>query len=277
MVARQVFNAPSLRVHEGMFLVFGMQYLVAGACAALAEAHVKASVFRARWSPLRKAPVELLPLVFVFIFARTLLVTGWIFALDATVVNGVSFSEWQIACWPFRWAIVVRGALLVVPGIPKSAQDVSSVPNSLQGARARGNEIGIAWLTVLMFANLMVLLMAGLPLTFVTGGLAIVFLSDLGDAQTLTIVPSRIFPLTPNYQLSATPLFIFLAAMLERDPSARRAELRSDRQGAGRAGFRCGDEWRSAFVVRCALPCEYADELPAAAARLRWPAPPGRP
>jgi tripartite ATP-independent transporter DctM subunit len=79
-----------------------------------------------------------------------------------------------------------------------------------------GLEISIEWLTLIMFGSLLVLLMAGLPLAFVTGGLACVFLFVLGDAQTLNIVPSRIFPLMTNYQLSAIPLFIFMAAMLER-------------------------------------------------------------
>ncbi len=79
-----------------------------------------------------------------------------------------------------------------------------------------GIEIGIGLLTLIMFGSLLVLLMAGLPLAFVTGGLACVFLFILGDAQALNIVPSRIFPLMTNYQLSAIPLFIFMAAMLER-------------------------------------------------------------
>jgi len=79
-----------------------------------------------------------------------------------------------------------------------------------------GLEIGIEWLTLIMFGSLLALLMAGLPLAFVTGGLACVFLFVLGDAQALNIVPSRIFPLMTNYQLSAIPLFIFMAAMLER-------------------------------------------------------------
>ncbi|TCP39811.1 TRAP transporter large permease [Rhodovulum marinum] len=79
-----------------------------------------------------------------------------------------------------------------------------------------GLEIGIEWLTLIMFGSLLALLMAGLPLAFVTGGLACVFLFILGDAQALNIVPSRIFPLMTNYQLSAIPLFIFMAAMLER-------------------------------------------------------------
>ena len=79
-----------------------------------------------------------------------------------------------------------------------------------------GIEIGIELLTLIMFGSLLVLLMAGLPLAFVTGGLACVFLFLLGDERALNIVPSRIFPLMTNYQLSAIPLFIFMAAMLER-------------------------------------------------------------
>lgn len=79
-----------------------------------------------------------------------------------------------------------------------------------------GLEIGIEWLTLIMFGSLLGLLMAGLPLAFVTGGLACVFLFVLGDERALNIVPSRIFPLMTNYQLSAIPLFIFMAAMLER-------------------------------------------------------------
>jgi len=79
-----------------------------------------------------------------------------------------------------------------------------------------GLDIGIEWLTLIMFGSLLVLLMAGLPLAFVTGGLACVFLFVLGDERALNIVPSRIFPLMTNYQLSAIPLFIFMASMLER-------------------------------------------------------------
>ena len=79
-----------------------------------------------------------------------------------------------------------------------------------------GWEIGIGWLTVLLFGSLVILLMAGLPLAFVTGGLGVLFLYLFGDASSLYILPSRIFPFMTDYQLSAIPLFIFMAAMLER-------------------------------------------------------------
>ncbi|MCH8074393.1 MAG: TRAP transporter large permease subunit [SAR324 cluster bacterium] len=79
-----------------------------------------------------------------------------------------------------------------------------------------GLEIGIGWLTFIMFTSLVILLMAGLPLAFVTGGLGVMFLFLFGDMNMLNILPSRIFPYMTDYQLSAIPLFIFMAAMLER-------------------------------------------------------------
>ncbi|MFQ5985308.1 MAG: TRAP transporter large permease subunit [Alphaproteobacteria bacterium] len=79
-----------------------------------------------------------------------------------------------------------------------------------------GLEVDITWLTVLMFGSLLVLLMAGLPLAFVTGGLACTFLFVFGDARMLNILPSRIYPFMTDYQLSAIPLFIFMASVLER-------------------------------------------------------------
>lgn len=74
----------------------------------------------------------------------------------------------------------------------------------------------IATLTWIMFGSLFVLLMMGLPLAFVTGGLGVVFIYLVGDAFMLNIIPTRIFPMMTNSDLAAIPLFIFMAAMLER-------------------------------------------------------------
>ena len=83
-------------------------------------------------------------------------------------------------------------------------------------AKIMGVEIDIFWLTVLMFGSLATLLAMGLPLAFVTGGLACVFLFVFGDASALNIIPSRLYPLMTDYQLTAIPMFIFMASMLER-------------------------------------------------------------
>ncbi len=77
-----------------------------------------------------------------------------------------------------------------------------------------GIEIGIGWLTFIMFSSLVILLMLGLPLAFVTGGLGVVYLYIFGDLAMIHMLPSRIFPFMTDYQLSAVPLFIFMASVL---------------------------------------------------------------
>ena len=79
-----------------------------------------------------------------------------------------------------------------------------------------GLDLPIQWLSVLMFGALRVLLLVGLPLAFFTGGLGVVFLYLVGDQAMLNLMPSRIFPMMTNYQLSAVPLFIFMASILEK-------------------------------------------------------------
>lgn len=138
VVARYVFNSPTNWAHEGMFLMFGMQYLIAGAYAMLTESHVRVDVFYATMSVRRKALVNILTTVFFFIFAGTLLVTGWIFAADATRVRETSFTEWQIVYWPFKWAIFVGALLLLLQGIAKLAADIRTLIAGAEPVAAPG-------------------------------------------------------------------------------------------------------------------------------------------
>ncbi len=163
VISRYVFNSPTNWAHEAMYLMFGMQYLISGAYAMLTESHVRVDIFYAPLSKPRKAWVDLLTSVFFFIFAGTLLVTSWIFAMDAIAVptgNGlisqwargeiptgemlanwnfaqwtdanvrwgeISFNEWEVPLWPMKWVMVIGAALLVLQGISKFAQDLRIV------------------------------------------------------------------------------------------------------------------------------------------------------
>ncbi len=72
------------------------------------------------------------------------------------------------------------------------------------------------WLTLLMGSSFIALLVAGLPLAFATGAVAVVFAVALFDLASLNLVVSRIFTLMNNYVLVSVPLFIFMACVLER-------------------------------------------------------------
>jgi len=75
-----------------------------------------------------------------------------------------------------------------------------------------GLEIDIDWLTVLLFGSLGVLLALGLPMAFCTGSLAVIFLFVFGSPGDSQHDAGAHLPVMTDYQLSAAPLFIFMAA-----------------------------------------------------------------
>ncbi len=127
VIVRYVFNSPTNWAHEGMFLMFGMQYLIAGAYAMLTESHVRVDIFYAKFSPRGKAITDLLTSIFFFIFAGTLIWTGWIFAADSIGQREVSFTEWGIQYWPVKMIIVVGGILLFLQGLSKLSKDIAMI------------------------------------------------------------------------------------------------------------------------------------------------------
>ena len=124
VVARFVFNSPTNWVHESMFLMFGMQYMLSGAYAYREDQHVRVDVIYAKFSPRGKAIADIVTSVFFFIFIGTMLVTGYRFAADAVNVGEHSFTEWGIQYWPVKLAIPIGAALLLLQGISKLLKDI---------------------------------------------------------------------------------------------------------------------------------------------------------
>ena len=127
VIARYVFNSPTNWVHESMFLMFGMQYMLAGAYAYHEDQHVRVDIFYAKFSPRGKAIADIITSIFFFIFIGTMLVTGYRFAADAIGLGEVSFTEWAVQYWPVKLMIPVGAALLLLQGISKLIKDVMVV------------------------------------------------------------------------------------------------------------------------------------------------------
>ncbi|MGE3934862.1 MAG: TRAP transporter small permease subunit [Rhodospirillaceae bacterium] len=134
VVVRFVFNSPTNWVHESMFLMYGIQFLVAGAYGYKVDAHVRVDVFYVKFSERGKAIADLATSVFFFIFVGTMLATGWIFAADSVRLGEVSFTEWAIQYWPVKIAVPVGAALLLLQGVSKVVKDI----RLLRGAAAAG-------------------------------------------------------------------------------------------------------------------------------------------
>jgi TRAP-type mannitol/chloroaromatic compound transport system permease small subunit len=124
VIARFVFNSPTNWVHESMFLMYGMQYVLCGAYAYREDQHVRVDVFYVKLSPRGRAIADIVTSVFFFIFILTLTWTGARFAMDAINNNEVSFTEWGIQYWPVKLALPVGGALMALQGLSKLIKDI---------------------------------------------------------------------------------------------------------------------------------------------------------
>jgi len=124
VLARYVFNSPTNWVHESMFLMFGMQYMLSGAYAYREDQHVRVDVVYTKLSSRGKAIADIVSSFFFFVFTLTLLYTGGRFALDAIHNSETSFTEWGIEYWPVKLAIPIGATLIVLQGIAKLFKDI---------------------------------------------------------------------------------------------------------------------------------------------------------
>ena len=124
VMARYAFNSPTNWVHESMFLMFGMQYMIAGAYAYRDDSHVRVDVLYAKLSRRGKAIADIISSLFFYIFTITMLWTGARFALDAINVQEHSFTEWGIQYWPVKLAIPVGAFLIALQGLSRLIKDI---------------------------------------------------------------------------------------------------------------------------------------------------------
>jgi TRAP-type mannitol/chloroaromatic compound transport system permease small subunit len=124
VIGRYVFNSPTNWVHESTFLMFGMQYMVAGAYAYRGESHVRVDLLYTHLSPRAKAACDLIGSVFVFFFLAVMAWTGWTFASQAVAMGEVSFTEWGIQYWPVKLMIPIGAVLVILQAFARLIRDI---------------------------------------------------------------------------------------------------------------------------------------------------------
>jgi tripartite ATP-independent transporter DctM subunit len=81
--------------------------------------------------------------------------------------------------------------------------------------------MSIEWITILMFGGMLVLLMLGLPLAFVTGLIGTGFCVFLFGLDGLQLVGTRIYSFVGEYALVSVPMFVMMASIMERSGVAK--------------------------------------------------------
>ncbi len=124
VTARYLFNMPTIWVHESSFLLFGMQYMMAGAYGLLHGSHVRVDVLYTKLSLRKQAALSVFTSVFFFIFVLAMMATAYRFFFDSLGMDERSVETWQVHYWPVKMMMLVGACLIFLAGISRLIKDI---------------------------------------------------------------------------------------------------------------------------------------------------------
>jgi TRAP-type mannitol/chloroaromatic compound transport system permease small subunit len=125
VVMRYVFNRPTNWGHESMTLIFGMQYILCGAYAHHAKAHVRVDVVYQAFSPRNKARMDALTALLFFLYIGVMTYTGWFFYWDSQMMWELSFTDWAPPLYPVKFTVFLGSLMLLLQGFVNFLRDVA--------------------------------------------------------------------------------------------------------------------------------------------------------
>ncbi|GAB3184550.1 TRAP transporter small permease subunit [Hydrogenophaga aquatica] len=132
VTARYLFNMPTIWVHEASFLMFGMQYMLAGAYGLLHGAHVRVDVIYAKLTPRKQAAVSVFTSVFFFVFVLAMLGTSWTFFKGSIDIDERSIETWQVHYWPVKAMMFLGTLLILLAGVSQLIKDIRTFERTLR-------------------------------------------------------------------------------------------------------------------------------------------------
>ena len=113
VIARYVFNNPSVWASETTELLFGFYVLLAGGYCILHDRFVKVDIFYVRWPARTRAIVSSITHLVVFLFCAMLFWYGATLGWKALLMGQTSGTQWNPTIWPYKMMLPV-GFILVL-------------------------------------------------------------------------------------------------------------------------------------------------------------------
>lgn len=116
--SRYLLNRPHDWALDVQIMFYGTLFMMAGAYTLSKNGHVRGDVLYGFFRPRTQATLDLV-LYFLFFLPGIVALTwaGWIFASESAAIRESTFSATPIPVYPFKFAIPVAGAMLLLQGI----------------------------------------------------------------------------------------------------------------------------------------------------------------
>ena len=117
VVARYVFNSPTLWAYDTAIFMFGYTGLLGGAYALKRKEHINVDLFYARLSPRGKAVLDVITGLLFFFFMALVFIYGWTTAIEAIEGGEATATLWGPPIGHFKLMIPIGAALLFLQGL----------------------------------------------------------------------------------------------------------------------------------------------------------------
>lgn len=118
VVARYVFNAPTIWAFDVTFMAYGALFMLGAAYALHKGAHIRTDFFWDTFSIRTKGIIDSISyIVFFFPSLTLLLILSWNETLYSISINELSEqTPWRPILWPFKSVVPITCLLLIVQG-----------------------------------------------------------------------------------------------------------------------------------------------------------------
>lgn len=119
VVARYVFNAPTIWAFDVTFMAYGALFMLGAAYALHKGAHIRTDFFWDTFSIRTKGIIDSISyIVFFFPSLTLLLILSWNETLYSIAINELSEqTPWRPILWPFKSVVPITCLLLIVQGV----------------------------------------------------------------------------------------------------------------------------------------------------------------
>lgn len=129
VVARYVFNRPTIWSYEVTYMIYGTHFLIGSAYTLKIKGHIKIEVLYSFLSTRAKAVIDLLgylvlffPVIIVMVFA------AWDMTTDAYINKEVSqYTPLKPILWPFKGVVFFGFVLLFLQGVSETCKAITTL------------------------------------------------------------------------------------------------------------------------------------------------------
>lgn len=130
VIARYIFNSPSIWAYEVSQQLCAMYYLIGGAYCLRYKGHIAVDILKNRFSIRGRAILDIITSTFFFCFVIVLVWKGMELGIHSAQVHEATNPPWRGPLWPTKLVLPIGAILLAVQGV---ATLIRNVMTALRG------------------------------------------------------------------------------------------------------------------------------------------------